>query len=133
MQEDHIYTYVPIGDHYVEMGSLNRYVLHCFQEHEDDIMGWDLLRGCFHDQLTRSRIDRNVPWERADDKALESLMDDNLFLCPVCHLGTTWYPHWHCKKCNRILTLKDISSALNKFRKEKGIQRSINEIRRDTS
>jgi hypothetical protein len=105
MTDDHIYTYVPIGDHYVERGSLNRYVLHCLKEHEDDIMGWDMLRACLHDQVKYSRID--------------------LFLCPVCHVTTKWYPRWHCETCNRILTLKDVATALNKYTNENKIRRSL--------
>lgn len=38
------FWFVPIADVSVEYGTLKRYFLHSFKTHEEDIMGWDIIK-----------------------------------------------------------------------------------------
>jgi hypothetical protein len=71
-----------------------------------------------------SRTDKNLEWDREDDEALEKMMDDFL-ACPVCHKIHLYSSKWYCGTCQRQTTLKDVANALNTYKREKGVQRSI--------
>jgi hypothetical protein len=124
MISDEKIWFVKVGQRHIPFDTLDRYIRHSFQEHEDDIMGWDLLRGCLHDIVVKTSDVGREGWEREDDEALNAMMD-KLLSCPVCHEVPRYNAHWYCTKCQRQMTLKDVAYALNELKKETGVEHCL--------
>lgn len=119
---DNLYWYVKVGNKYLNFNQFDIYVRHCFKNHEDDIMGWDLLRGCLHDLVHKTSNDQC--WDREDDDALDKMVDE-ILSCPLCHKVPMYNSRWYCKKCQRQMTLKDVANAMNQLKKETGVQHCL--------
>jgi hypothetical protein len=119
---DDLYWFVKVGDKYVNFNQFDMYVKHCFKDHEDDIMGWDLLRGCLHDLVHKTSDDHE--WSSEDDEALDKMVD-HLLSCPVCGKVPMYNSKWYCTKCQRQMTLKDVVAAMNKLKKDTGVQHCL--------
>jgi hypothetical protein len=119
---DNLEWYVKVGNRYVHYDQFSMYVKHCFQDHEDDIMGWDLTRSSLHEYV--KEMSDNDSWDDEDDKALD-IMVDNLLSCPVCNKVRTYNNKWYCTTCQRQITLKDVVNVLKQLKKDTGIQHSM--------
>lgn len=117
------FWFVPIADVSVEYGTLKRYFLHSFKTHEEDIMGWDLLRTQLHKYLIHS-IGRDECWSEEAHEALSKLMD-NAFACPKCNKVPIFNSKWFCDKCHYQITKNDVVSILENLKAQKGIYKEI--------
>jgi hypothetical protein len=116
---DKLVWYVKVGNTYLNYKQFDMYVRHCFKDHENDIMGWDLLRGCFHDLVKRTASDEC--WDSENDAALDQMVD-SILSCPVCHKVPMYNSKWYCTHCQRQMKLKDVVNALEDLRKTTGIK-----------
>ena len=120
--QDELHWYVKVGNRYLNYNQFDIYVKHCFKDHEDDIMGWDMLRGCLHDLVHKTSD--NHCWDDEDDEALNQMVD-KILSCPVCHKVPMYNSKWHCTKCQRQMTLKDVVKAMEQLKKETGVQHCL--------
>ena len=126
MSDDRKFLHVPVGDAWVPFSLLDRYVKHNLESHDDDIMGWDMLHGAIHRQISSTVGDN---WGLENDRALEVLVDE-LSACPTCHEVPLWSNKWFCAPCSRQVTIKDVGDALQTPLREKGREMTIEEYRK---
>ncbi len=119
---ENLYWFVKVGDRYLNYNQFDIYVKHCFKNHEDDIMGWDLLRGCLHDLVHQTSDSKE--WCSEDDEALDKMVD-HLLSCPVCGKVPMYNSRWYCTKCQRQMTLKDVGAAMRQLKKDTGVQHCL--------
>lgn len=119
---DELHWYVKVGNRYLNYNQFDIYVKHCFKNHEDDIMGWDLLRGCLHDLVQKTSD--NKCWNDEDDEALNQMVD-KILSCPMCHKVPMYNSKWYCTKCQRQMTLKDVVKSMEQLKKETGVQHCL--------
>lgn len=119
---DELHWFVKVGERYVHYEQFSIYVKHCFADHENDIMGWDLIRTQFHDDVKR-RSDKDG-WDEEDCDALDKMVDE-LLSCPVCKEVPMYSKKWYCTKCQRQMTLKDVGNSLRELKRSTGIEHGL--------
>lgn len=118
---DELMWFVKVGNRYVIYHQFDMYVRHCFKNHENDVMGWDMLRTHLHNAVMQTA---DADFEDEDREALDQMVD-TLLSCPVCKQVPMYNSRWYCEDCKRQMTVKDVKKALKDLKESTGIQHTL--------